>query len=42
MRERAVHQNDNPILYIDRVIFPYPFLNNRCLSGPYLGNYKRD
>jgi len=22
VRERAVHQNDNPSLYIDRVIYP--------------------
>jgi len=42
VRERAVHQHDNPILYIDRVISPYPFFfHNKSLSGPYLWKYKR-
>jgi len=42
VRERAVYQIDKPIVYSDRVLSTLPFFLNRCLSGPYLGKYKRD
>ena len=42
MRGRAEPKNHNPTLHNYRVISPLPlFSHNGCLSGPYLGKYKR-
>jgi len=41
LKGRAVHNNHNPTLYILGYL-PWTSFHNGCLSGPYLGKYKRD